>query len=87
MKKLLSLTVVAGMVAFAACKSGGNAEQKLKDSLMKDSLMKDSIAKVEAEQKVKDSLIQDSITKVKADSIKKDSIEKAGKAPKKKGKK
>lgn len=63
MKKLFTLFVAAGILAFMAC--GGGADKE-KEQKMKDSLKKDSIAKVEKEIAVKDSLKADSTAKAEA---------------------
>ena len=71
MKKLSSLLLVAGTLAFVACgPSAEELEKKRQDSIAKA----DSIAAVEAEvQAAKEKAIQDSIAaaaeKVQADSI------------------
>jgi hypothetical protein len=70
MKKLFSLFVAAGILAFMAC--GGGAD-KAKEQKIKDSLKKDSIAKAEKAIQVKDSLKADSMQKATeaADTLKK----------------
>ena len=72
MKKVFTLFVAAGMLAFVACGPNKDAEKAkaTKDSLTKDSIMKDSVAQAEKLVKEADSLKQIKI----ADSLKQDSI-------------
>jgi hypothetical protein len=75
MKKLFTLFLAAGMVAFMACNGG---KDKAAAKAKADSLKKDSIAKVVADS-TKKVQMADSMKKVMiADSLKKDSIEKKG---------
>ncbi|MCK9618408.1 MAG: hypothetical protein M0R21_11325 [Lentimicrobiaceae bacterium] len=63
MKKLFALLVVAGMVAFVACKSGANKEA--------EQAKLDSIAKADSIR------IADSLAQVAADTIKADTVKPA----------
>jgi hypothetical protein len=83
MKKVLSVFVIAGMVALIAC--GPSAEEKA----AKEKAKQDSIAKANKEKAMQDSIA--AVEKAKADSIataekaKADSIAKAEEAKAKKG--
>jgi hypothetical protein len=88
MRKLASLLVVAGMVAFVACGPSAEqlAEQARLDSLKQDSIAKaqaDSVAKVAAIEKAKqDSIAAAEAVKAHEDSVAKGLIKGAKKAKK-----
>ena len=84
MKRLASLMLVAGTLAFVACgPSAEELEKKRQDSIAKA----DSIAAVQAEiQAAKEKMVQDSIAAVQ-EKAKADSLAKAEEEGKKKGKK
>jgi hypothetical protein len=71
MKKLLALTLIAGMVAFVAC-GPSKEDQEKKEKAKQDSIKAAEKAKTEA-----DSLDRVAAEKRKQDSLRQDSIDKA----------